>query len=145
MATMLLLSAGIGKNESSEYEIDLGGWYSQEKWLNVFEAISKEIGENTLKSIGLRIPANAQFPPWVKDIDSAIRAIDVAYHMNHRKKGALLFDLGTGKMTEGIGHYGYERVPVTNTIVSEGRNPIRARSTSGSSPRRRPGSRAGPA
>lgn len=123
MATKLLLSAGIGKNEGSEYKIDLGGWYSQEKWLKVFEDISKEIGENTLKSIGVRIPANAQFPPWVKDIDSAIRAIDVAYHMNHRKNGAVLFDPGTGKMTEGIGHYGYERAPGRNTIVSECRNP----------------------
>ena len=82
-----LLSAGIGKIENNELVIDLNGWYSQDYWLKAFESISKEIGDITLFKIGLSIPKNAQFPPWVKDVLSAIQSIDVAYHINHRKNG----------------------------------------------------------
>lgn len=60
-------------------------------------------------NIGLSIPENAVFPPWVVDIDTAVKAIDIAYHLNHRKDGKPLFDMKTGTMSEGIGHYGYER------------------------------------
>ncbi len=123
MATKILLSVGIGKEENAEYGIEMGGWYSHERWLKAFEVIAREIGENTLRRIGLKIPENAQFPPWVKDIDSALQAIDIAYHMNHRRDGTVLFDPKTGKMTEGIGHYGYQRIPDQNMIVSECRNP----------------------
>jgi hypothetical protein len=63
-------------------------------------------------------------PPWVVDRDTAIKAIDIAYHLNHRKKGELLFDINTGTMTEGIGHYGYEQDRFgKNQIVSVSHNP----------------------
>ena len=123
LAKKILLTAGIGKEENGELKLDMNGWYSQEAWLKAFEALSKEIGDSTLKKIGMKIPENAQFPPWVKDIDSAIKSIDIAYHLNHRKRNVPLFDMNTGKMTEGIGHYGYERVPGKNLIVSECKNP----------------------
>ncbi|HUI69682.1 MAG TPA: hypothetical protein VL354_04120 [Spirochaetia bacterium] len=118
-----LAKAGIGTMAGRDYRLDPEGWYSQEAWLRVFEAIAKEIGEAPLKQIGMKIPENAIFPPWVQDIDSAIRAIDIAYHMNHRKSGKVLFDPATGTMEEGIGHYGYERVSAANQITSECNNP----------------------
>lgn len=110
-----------------EEEIDLEGWYSQEKWLKAFESIAKIYGDNTLFQIGATIPKNAAFPPWVKDIDTAIQAINIAYHMNHRKNGTALFDPGSGKMLEGIGHYGYRRIPGEKLIISECNNPYPCR------------------
>lgn len=61
-----------------------GMWYSQQKWLNAFEAIASKIGPKTLFAIGQKIPENAKFPPVIDAIDKALGAIDVAYHMNHR-------------------------------------------------------------
>jgi hypothetical protein len=123
IAKNILLSVGIGSEESGEYKIDMNGWYSHDRWLKAFETIAREIGDYTLKQIGLKIPENAQFPPWVKDIDSAIQSIDIAYHMNHRKNGIPLFNTNTGTMTEGIGHYGYKRIPDQKMIISECMNP----------------------
>ena len=85
-------------------------WYSQQSWLNAFKKISDSIGKATLFSIGKRIPENAEFPPSINDLQKALAAIDVAYHMNHRINGTIMFDPGTGKMLEGIGHYKLERI-----------------------------------
>ena len=85
-----------------------GRWYSQQAWLDAFEAISAKVGAQTLYAIGKQIPENAQFPPEINSLEAALQAIDVAYHMNHKSLGAPLFDLKTGKMREGIGHYQYE-------------------------------------
>ncbi len=123
LAKKYLLEAGIGTEKNGEYVIDLNGWYSHENWLKAFQNIARDIGDSVLKEIGMKIPENAQFPPWVQDIDSAIKSIDVAYHMNHRKDGKVLFDITTGKMFEGIGHYGYERVKDEHKIISACRNP----------------------
>ena len=61
-----------------------GMWYQQQAWLDAFKFISEEIGPNTLYNIGRKIPENAQFPPDIDNIEKALSAIDVAYHMNHR-------------------------------------------------------------
>ncbi len=62
-----------------------GQWFPQQAWLDAFKKISESIGANTLLQIGQKIPENAQFPPQIDSIDKALAAIDVAYHMNHRK------------------------------------------------------------
>jgi hypothetical protein len=85
-------------------------WYHQQAWLNAFKQIYESIGESTLYSIGRSIPESAEFPPEINDIYKALEAIDVAYHMNHRLGGAVMFDPGTGKMVEGVGHYRYEKI-----------------------------------
>lgn len=118
-----LLAAGIGRVEGTGLAIEKNGWYSQDAWLKAFESISKEIGDNSLFRIGQSIPENAEFPPWVEDIESAIKSIDIAYHINHRKDGKVLFDTETGNMSEGIGHYGFEKIDGKNMIVSECKNP----------------------
>lgn len=116
--------AGIGTVVNKELRIDMDSWYPQAAWLEAFKNIAATVGDRVLFNIGLSIPANAQFPPWVVDIDSAIKAIDVAYHLNHRKRGRQLFDVNTGTMLEGIGHYGYERPSMKeNKIISVSRNP----------------------
>jgi hypothetical protein len=74
-------------------------------WLNIFEAVLNDIGPSALFRIGQHGVKNPNFPPSVKDIDSALREIDIAYHMSHRKGGVSMLDRMTGKMLEGIGHY----------------------------------------
>jgi hypothetical protein len=104
-------------------DIDRDGWYPLENWLAAYEGIANEIGLNSLFGIGKSIPENAIFPPHVKDIHSGIASIDVAYHMNHRKNGTVMFNPENGQMLEGIGHYGYESVTGDNRIVSVCHNP----------------------
>jgi hypothetical protein len=106
----ILIAEGIGTDDGGVVRIDPSGWYAQDAWLRAFERIANEVGESKLHGIGLRIPANAKFPPHIKTIEDAVASIDVAYHMNHRKNGRVMFDGATGKMLEGIGHYGYAKV-----------------------------------
>jgi hypothetical protein len=114
---------GIGKMKNDKWIFDMEGWYPQQAWLDGFAAIAKEVGDGILYKIGYAIPANAKFPPWVNDMHSAIKAIDVAYHINHRKNGKPLFDEDANAIHEGIGHYGYEQVPGKNLIISLSNNP----------------------
>lgn len=123
-ASRILAKLGIGaQGKDGLLQIDPDGWYSQEAWLAGFEKISASGGDSILFRIGHKIPQNAAFPPWVQDVESAIKSIDIAYHMNHRKKGQVMFDPATGKMLEGIGHYGWERVSGKNEIVVRCDNP----------------------
>jgi len=124
MAHKILSEAGIGENgKHGDFRIDPAAWYPQEAWLAAFEQIAREVGESVLYQIGLAIPQNAKFPPWVKDIDSAIKSINIAYHMNHRKGRDVMFDPATGRMLEGIGNYGYQRVEGEKRIISVCENP----------------------
>lgn len=97
-AKTILLQNGINNPEPNR-------WYSQQAWLNAFKGISDKIGENTLINIGMMIPENAEWPPDVNSLESAFASIDIAYHMNHRINGVILFNTETGYMLDGIGHY----------------------------------------
>jgi hypothetical protein len=118
-----LSQAGIGTVVDKKLVLDMDGWYSQEAWLRAFENIANQIGDRVLYNIGRTIPRNAHFPSWTVDVVTGIKAIDVAYHLNHRKDGRALFDAGTGEMEEGIGHYGCSPVPGRNEIISVCNNP----------------------
>jgi hypothetical protein len=96
---------------SGQMVVDRSKWYPLKEWLIAHEGIAQEIGHNSLYGIGKSVPENAVFPPHIKDIYSAIESIDVAYHLNHRRNGVLMFDPQTGMMLEGIGHYRVTRVP----------------------------------
>ncbi|MBN1793213.1 hypothetical protein JW826_06025 [Candidatus Woesearchaeota archaeon] len=95
-----------------------GQWYPQQAWLDAFKYIAEKIGDSTLKSIGKAIPENAQWPPSVNSVESALASIDVAYHLNHRLLGKPLFDMKTGKMSEGIGHYAFEKTSSKSAKVT---------------------------
>ncbi|MCB4792261.1 MAG: hypothetical protein LHV68_10305 [Elusimicrobia bacterium] len=84
-------------------------WYLQENWLNAFKEISKKIGPLALNAIGRKIPENADWPSEVNSIESALQSIDIAYHMNHRINGEVMFNPATGAMKEGIGHYEFKK------------------------------------
>jgi len=102
-------------------------WYSQQNWLNAFKLIADKIGNKTMYSIGLKIPENAILPPDINNIEKALSSIDVAYHMNHRNKNKdVLFDPSRPKemmMLEGIGHYGYQKIPDENKAILVCENP----------------------
>jgi len=85
-------------------------WYPQQAWLNAFKEIAEKIGAQTLMSIGTKIIESAQWPPQVKSVEDALGSVDIAYHMNHRINGKVLFDPKSGVMLEGIGHYYFEKV-----------------------------------
>ncbi len=104
-------------------QVGAGEWISQGKWLRGFEEIGRVVGTGALYGIGLKIPECAIFPPWVTDVHSAIRSIDIAYHLNHRKAGQVMFDPATNTMLEGIGHYGYTPIPNERRILSTCSNP----------------------
>ncbi|MDR2552654.1 MAG: hypothetical protein LBD31_05760 [Treponema sp.] len=116
-------ASGIGRMKNGAWLFDYDGWYPQQAWLDAFAAIAREVGDGILYKIGYAIPCNAEFPPWITDIHSAVKAINIAYHMNHRKNGGRLYNAQNGTLHEGIGHYGYERVPGKDLIVSVSGNP----------------------
>lgn len=85
-----------------------GTWYPQQNWLNAFRHISEKTGSSTLRMIGRSIPENARWIQVSSSMEEALRSIDIAYHINHRIEGKILYSPSTGQMREGIGHYKYE-------------------------------------
>jgi hypothetical protein len=128
---LVIDSLGLSKTSSDQYlmnselpeTINAQEWYPQEKWLNVLKDIALTLGDNVLFDLGYNIPANVKFPPFVNDIHLAIESIDIAFHLNHKKAGMVMFQEKAGEMTEGIGHYGYRKIEGENLIVSECANP----------------------
>jgi len=104
VAQKYLVKFGFLKSNQNINELDRTAWYPQEAWLLAFEAIANEVGVNSLYGVGRLIPENSTFPPEMTDVISALGAMDVAYHLNHRKNGIVMFDPLTGHMLEGIGH-----------------------------------------
>jgi hypothetical protein len=90
--------------------VDVDAWYSQQAWLDALREIDERFGTEILFNIGAEIPNNAVFPALAVDIHSAVRSIDIAYHLNHRRGGHVMYDAKTGTMLEGIGHYSHETV-----------------------------------
>ncbi|MEQ8472750.1 MAG: hypothetical protein RIC35_16280 [Marinoscillum sp.] len=90
-----------------------GAWNDLQSLLNAMKEVSESIGEMNLFLIGKAVIDGTQFPP-MDGLESALRAIDVAYHMNHRKNGKPMFDPTNGQMTEGIGHYKLVRFDETS-------------------------------
>lgn len=115
----ILFGKGIGKRVDKKFQIDNNDWYQQQDWLDALKEMSSRLGDDALSQIGMKIPENALFPEQVEDMDSALKSIDIAYHMNHRKNGRIMFDPSSGIMLEGIGHYGYSRNGDERVIVCE--------------------------
>jgi hypothetical protein len=121
----ILLKHGLAKQSAVDGKpiIDRSAWYPLNAWLETHHAIESEIGIGPLFDVGVCIPEHAPFPPHIVDVETAIASADIAYHMNHRRNGVVMFDPATGGMTEGIGHYGYQKVAGERKIVSVCDNP----------------------
>jgi hypothetical protein len=90
--------------QSNNIDPDSKEWFMQQGWLNAFRVIAESLGEMNLFMIGKAIIDHAQFPP-IRNLEEGLKSIDIAYHMNHRLDGQVMFDMETGEMTDGIGHY----------------------------------------
>ena len=119
LSTDYLLKFGIGTLEEDNFILDTNKWYPYNKWLDAFDAIIQDIGEQLLYKIGLSIPKNAFFPRKVNNIESAIKSINIAYHMNHRQNKKLLYCKESGKMNNIIGQYKCIKIENENRLVCE--------------------------
>lgn len=81
-----------------------GAWNDLQSFLNAMKDLADTIGEMNLFLIGKAIIDGARFPP-MDSLENALNSIDIAYHMNHKKNGRLMYNPETGEMMEGIGHY----------------------------------------
>jgi hypothetical protein len=124
LALKRLVAQGIGTMKGkNDVEIDRQGWYPLEKWLAAYEDFATSVGPRAVFQMGQHVPRYAVFPPTVNDIHSALASVDVAYHMNHRKNGKVMFDPATGQKLKGIGSYGYKAVPGKKEVISVCENP----------------------
>jgi hypothetical protein len=124
IALKRMASHGIGTiTPKGDVKIDTEAWYPQADWLAVFEGFATTVGTRALFQIGQHVPKHAVFPPTVNDIHSGIASLDIAYHMNHRKGGKVMFDPTTGQKTKGIGQYGYHAEKGERRITSVCENP----------------------
>lgn len=87
--------------------------YDLQNFLNAFKELGENVGEMNLFLIGKSVMSETEFPP-MKDLKEALQSIDIAYHMNHKKNGKVMFDPNTGQMMEGIGHYELVRFDEAN-------------------------------
>jgi len=118
-----LLNHGIGTMNGKDVAIDRQAWYPIESWLAAFDGFAESVGPRALQQIGQNVPKHAAIPPGINDIHGAIAGVNIGYHMNHRKKGKLMFDPATGQTTPGIGVYGCTPVPGERKIISVCENP----------------------
>jgi len=106
LATGYLTAEGIGKEGPDGLIIvDKAGWYPLRAYVKAFDRIAQEVGKTVVFQVGRSVVENVQFPPHVKTIQDVMNSMDVVFHLNHRLRGKPMFDLNTGKMEEGIGHF----------------------------------------
>lgn len=123
LGEVILNDEKIGTLVDGKYVIIPDSWYLLNDKIKILKKVLSFVGPTTLKNVGKKIPENAIFPPDIDNIHKAISSINIAYHMNHRKAGQIMFDEVTGKITEGIGYYGYQAVDGENKIISVCENP----------------------
>lgn len=91
-------------------EVDYDHWYTQEQVLRAYQKVDMVLGGRGLERFGKLVPPKAEFPPGISDAHTILSKLDETFHLNHRRDGVNMLDLTTGALTEGIGHYRYERV-----------------------------------
>ncbi|MCK8500687.1 hypothetical protein [Myxococcus fulvus] len=62
-------------------------WYPMSALLKSFSLVFDKIGPSTVRTIGRKIPDSAHFPPDIDTLEKGLRAVNLAYGMNHRGKG----------------------------------------------------------
>jgi hypothetical protein len=55
-----------------------------QSWLDALKDIQSEVGVGIVRGVGMRIIANADFPPQFSTLESVLEALDTIYHLNHR-------------------------------------------------------------
>jgi hypothetical protein len=100
IATRLLAEHGLSVAwEDGRALVD--DWYPVHQVLAVLRRLGDELGDDVLMRIGESVGRFTK--PNATSLREALRGIDVAYHMAHRKNGTLMFDAENGMLDEGIG------------------------------------------
>lgn len=115
-AEAILVQNGIRKPQPDS-------WYPQQAWLDSFKTISEKIGPRTLFAIGRKILDAVEWPPFVKNLETGLGAIDMNYHRVHRIDGVPMLNEQTGEMTPGIGHYEFRGITSEKSALMVGNNP----------------------
>jgi hypothetical protein len=106
LASRYLLEEGVGqKGAEGEVLVDPAAWYPMEGQLRALARFNQEMGDSVVHQIGMAVPKHAEWPPDVRDVRSFALALDLGYHMHHRRNGQVIGDPATGFIMEGIGHY----------------------------------------
>lgn len=106
LASKYLLEEGIGqKGAEGEVLVDPAAWYPMEGQLRALARFNQEMGDSVVHQIGTAVPKYAEWPPGIQDIKSFTMALDLGYHMHHRRHGQVMGDPATGYIMKGIGHY----------------------------------------
>jgi hypothetical protein len=87
VSTRLLLKKGLGKRINKKFKIDDTDWYQQQNWLDALKEMSLRFLGDVLSQIGMRMLEYAPFPETTKDLETAIKQMDIIYHKVHRKNG----------------------------------------------------------
>ena len=100
-----LVQRGIGRADAKgKLTVEPSGGHPFPPRLEEHHEIAQKVGAAKMFDIGRLVAKHAVFPPELKDIYMAMGALDIAYHMNHGRNNAPLFDPATGTMQDGIGH-----------------------------------------
>lgn len=84
------ISSFVGKEIANKLEkygledIDPEEWYPLEIPLAMLYDMRDEYGGVRMRNMGQNVPEHVEFPPELSAVDDALRAIDRAYHQNHR-------------------------------------------------------------
>lgn len=106
LATKYLLEEGIGqKGADGVVSVDPAAWYPMEGQLRTLARFNQELGDSVVHQIGMSVPKHVEWPPGIQDVRAFMMAMDMGYHMSHRRNGLVMGDPATGRITEGIGHY----------------------------------------
>jgi hypothetical protein len=55
-----------------------------QSWLEALKEVQEHVGQSMVRSVGVRIVENADFPHTFPDAESILLALDTIYHLNHR-------------------------------------------------------------
>jgi len=106
IAYSLLAKHRLGRfEEDGSFVADPRPWWPLKLLLAALHEVNTMVGSAKTVEIGKLIEGVVEWPPSVTNIRTMMASIDIAYHLNHRKHGQIMFDLATGLMLEGIGHY----------------------------------------
>lgn len=118
LAGQMLMANGVGHPDKSGFiRVEMEAWFPLEGYLKTCKEVEEQFGPKMLRKLGAAVARYAVFPPNMVDITTAMQAMDMGYHMNHRQHGRLMFDPVKGLMLEGIGHYHYQQLTGQRRIL----------------------------
>lgn len=64
--------------------IDPERWYDFDVAIAVYHKVAREIGRGAVIAVGKKIIETAEFPPGIGDVQTLLKSLGMAYHLNTR-------------------------------------------------------------